>query len=195
MTQVLRGRGGSVNRPSNSSWKTILGAFGLALVFAGCGLGQGTRALPGSASGQAQGGAAGLGQEGIGASKSSLAEFQKGTLGPGASGPLHDIHFAYDDYTIQPQDGSLLTANAGWLKSHQNNRVQVEGHCDERGSAEYNLALGARRAQAAKDYLVTLGIAANRISTISYGKELPLCTEHAESCWAQNRRAHFVVLK
>ena len=71
--------------------------------------------------------------------------------------------------------------------------VQVEGHCDNRGSEEYNIALGAKRAQSAKDYLVTLGIAANRISTISYGKELPLCTEQTDDCWARNRRDHFVV--
>ncbi|HXW84335.1 MAG TPA: peptidoglycan-associated lipoprotein Pal [Candidatus Binataceae bacterium] len=123
----------------------------------------------------------------------SLENFSnKGTVGT-ATSPLSDIHFEYNQYAIQPQDGSILQQDASWLRDHPNTRTQIEGHCDERGSEEYNIALGAKRAQAAKDYLVTLGIAANRLSTISYGKELPLCTEHDESCWAQNRRAHFVV--
>jgi peptidoglycan-associated lipoprotein len=112
---------------------------------------------------------------------------------PGAGGPLTDIHFDYDDFTIRPQDGEILRTNAKWLSDHGNARVQVEGHTDERGSEEYNLALGAKRAQAAKDYLTTLGVSSDRISTISYGKELPLCTDHTEDCWAQNRRDHFVV--
>ena len=126
-------------------------------------------------------------------SGSSLTQMQNGTLGSGQGGPLADIHFGYNDYTIQPQDGEVLKSNARWLQSNANSRVQVEGHCDERGSEDYNIALGAKRAQAAKDYLVTLGVDGSRISTISYGKELPLCTEHDESCWAQNRRDHFVV--
>ena len=122
---------------------------------------------------------------------SSLEQWQKGRLGAG--GPLNDIHFDYDDYTVRPQDSEILHFNARWLSEHGRTRVQVEGHCDSRGSEEYNLALGARRAQAAKDYLTTLGISGTRISTISYGKELPLCTEENEECWAQNRRDHFVV--
>jgi peptidoglycan-associated lipoprotein len=139
-------------------------------------------------------GAGALGEQGLGAgNKSSLEQFQKGTLGGGEGGPLKDIHFDYNDFTVRPQDGEILRFNAGWLTSHQGSRVQVEGHCDDRGSEEYNIALGAKRAQAAKDYLVTLGVTGDRVSTISYGKELPLCTEHDETCWARNRRAHFVV--
>jgi peptidoglycan-associated lipoprotein len=140
-------------------------------------------------------GAAGMGESNMGAAGgNSLGQFQKGTLGaPGSGGPLTDIHFDYDDYTIRPQDGEILRTDAKWLTDHGNTRVQVEGHTDERGSEEYNLALGAKRAQAAKDYLTTLGIPSERISTISYGKELPLCTEHDDDCWAQNRRDHFVV--
>jgi len=72
--------------------------------------------------------------------------------------------------------------------------VEIEGHCDERGTVEYNLALGAKRAGAAKEYLVALGVAADRLSTISYGEELPLCTDHGEDCWQRNRRAHLVVV-
>lgn len=135
-----------------------------------------------------------MGEQNLG-NKSSLSQFQKGTLGAGEnSGPLSDIHFAFNDYTIEPQDGQVLRQNAQWLESHPSTRVQIEGHCDERGSEEYNLALGAKRAQAAKEYLTELGIAGDRMSTISYGKELPLCTEHTEACWAKNRRDHFVVI-
>jgi peptidoglycan-associated lipoprotein len=111
----------------------------------------------------------------------------------GVGGPLHDIHFGYNDYTVQPQDSSILRENARWLQSNPGRSVQIEGHCDERGSEEYNIALGAKRAQSAKDYLITLGISPGRLSTISYGKELPLCMEHNESCWQMNRRDHFSV--
>jgi peptidoglycan-associated lipoprotein len=120
-------------------------------------------------------------------------DWENGTIGKG--GPLTDIHFGYNDYTISEQDGPVLKSNADWLQAHPQTRVEVEGFCDERGSEEYNLALGAKRAQAGKDYLVTLGIGGDRISTTSYGKELPLCTEHDESCWSQNRRDHFAVSK
>jgi peptidoglycan-associated lipoprotein len=135
----------------------------------------------------------GLGENGLGAngSNSSLSRYQSGTMGAG--GPLSDIHFDYNEATIQPQDNEVLKANADWLSAHGNTRVQIEGHCDDRGSEEYNIALGAKRAQAAKDYLTTLGISGDRMSTISYGKELPLCTDETDDCWAQNRRDHFAV--
>lgn len=116
-----------------------------------------------------------------------------GELNAKAGGPLSDIHFGYNDYTVQPQDGAVLQSNATWLQAHPNVKVQVEGNCDERGSEDYNIALGAKRAQSAKDYLATLGISPGRISTISYGKELPICHEQDEGCWQQNRRDHFVV--
>lgn len=133
----------------------------------------------------------GAGQN-TGINEGSLGQYEKG-LTPGTGGPLHDIHFGYNDYTVQPQDSSVLKDNAQWLQRNPATSVQIEGHCDERGSEEYNIALGAKRAQAAKDYLTTLGISGSRMTTISYGKELPLCTEHDEGCWAQNRRDHFVV--
>jgi peptidoglycan-associated lipoprotein len=137
-----------------------------------------------------------LGQEGMGgAGGSSLSQFQKGKLGSGEQGPLADIHFDYNDYTVREQDGEILRSNADWLQKNPDRRVQIEGHCDERGSEEYNIALGAKRAQAAKEYLQTLGIAGDRMSTISYGKELPLCTEHTEDCWGENRRDHFAVME
>jgi peptidoglycan-associated lipoprotein len=125
--------------------------------------------------------------------KSSLDEMQAGKS-TASSGPLKDIHFDYDQYQLREDARDVLKTNADWLKKNASGRVEIEGHCDERGTTEYNLALGAKRAQTAKDYLVTLGIATNRISTISYGEEIPACTEASETCWQQNRRARFVVL-
>src|SRR5205807_4529598 len=97
--------------------------------------------------------------------------------GAEGGGPLKDIHFDYNDYTIRAQDGEVLRYNANWLQGHSGSRVQVEGHCDARGSDQYNVALGAKRAEAAKEYLSTLGVSPSRISTISYGKELPIYQE------------------
>jgi peptidoglycan-associated lipoprotein len=106
---------------------------------------------------------------------------------------LVDIHFDFDKYAIRPRDAEILKANARWLRASQDTLVLIEGHCDERGTEEYNLALGERRAKAAADYLVAQGIAMSRITTVSYGKERPQCTNHSEACWAKNRRAHFLV--
>jgi peptidoglycan-associated lipoprotein len=109
-----------------------------------------------------------------------------------ATDNLKDVFFDFDKYDIRPTDAKMLDTNAAWLKSNDN-LVLIEGHCDERGTNEYNLALGERRAKAAMNYLVAQGVQASRITIISYGKERPTCTEHSESCWAQNRRAHFLV--
>ncbi|HVZ91042.1 MAG TPA: peptidoglycan-associated lipoprotein Pal [Rhizomicrobium sp.] len=98
------------------------------------------------------------------------------------------VHFDYDKYDILDADRAVLQRQAAWLSKYPSVRVTIEGHCDERGTREYNLALGARRANAVKEYLVSLGVASGRIETISYGKERPICTESNESCWAQNRR-------
>jgi|SRR6185503_12998011 peptidoglycan-associated lipoprotein len=105
---------------------------------------------------------------------------------------LKDVFFDFDRYDIRPSDAKVLDTNATWLKTN-NNLVLIEGHCDERGTNEYNLALGERRAKATMNYLVGQGVQANRITIISYGKERPTCTEHSEGCWAKNRRAHFLV--
>ncbi|MGE0704914.1 MAG: OmpA family protein, partial [Vicinamibacterales bacterium] len=86
-----------------------------------------------------------------------------------------------------------LQTNAEWMKRWQSTRIAIEGHCDSRGSSEYNLALGSRRAAAVRDYLVSLGVPANRIEVISKGKETPFCTQETEDCWQQNRRGHFIV--
>jgi len=106
-----------------------------------------------------------------------------------------DIHFAFDSYELTPAAKSILEAWVEYLKEHPSERLRIEGHCDERGSTQYNMALGEKRANAAKAYLVSRGIEAERISTISYGEERPLCTEHNETCWAQNRRDHLEALK
>ncbi len=121
---------------------------------------------------------------------SSLEALQKGEAA--ATGPLKDINFDFDSSRLSETARAILKTNAEWLKSNPGARVQIEGHCDERGTAEYNMALGARRAQAAMDYLVTLGVATNRMSTVSYGEEIPVCREHTEACWAKNRRDRFV---
>src|SRR4030042_4028838 len=106
---------------------------------------------------------------------------------------LKDIHFDFDRYDIRPADAAILKDNAGLLNKYTNIKIQVEGHCDERGTVEYNLALGERRATSAKNYLVSLGVAPARISTISYGKEKPLDPRHNEEAWTKNRRAHTLV--
>jgi len=183
MTLLQRGRGGWVSKGRIAS----LGGLVIVALFLVAGCSSKAKGLPGD------NGLSKTGSETNTGGGSSLEALKNGTLGGGTNGPLTDIHFGYNTYNIEPQDSSILKANATWLQSNPQTRVQVEGHCDERGSEEYNIALGAKRAQAAKDYLVTLGVDGSRISTISYGKELPVCTEHDESCWAQNRRDHFVV--
>ena len=105
---------------------------------------------------------------------------------------LRDVFFDFDKYDVRPSDAKILDANASWLKSNDN-LVLIEGHCDERGTNEYNLALGERRAKSTMNYLVSQGIQASRITIISYGEERPLCTDKTEDCWAKNRRAHFLV--
>ncbi len=107
--------------------------------------------------------------------------------------PLGDAYFDLDQSTIRDDARGPLQKNAEWMKRWTSTRVTVEGHADERGSAEYNLALGERRAAAVRDYLVSLGIAADRISIVTKGKESPFCTESTEGCWQQNRRGHFLI--
>lgn len=108
---------------------------------------------------------------------------------------ITDAFFDLDKSDLRPDARDALTKDAEFLRSYPDVRISIEGHCDERGSTEYNLGLGERRADAAKNYLVSLGITANRIDTVSWGKERPFCTEHNETCWQQNRRAHLVMAK
>jgi|SRR6266702_2723067 len=98
------------------------------------------------------------------------------------------VHFAFDQYNVEDADRAILGRQAQWLSKYPAVRVTIEGHCDERGTREYNLALGARRANAVKEYLVSQGVSTARVETVSYGKERPICTESNEACWAQNRR-------
>ena len=130
-------------------------------------------------------------------------EFEKSLVAkkePGIEGEvlesklLKDIHFDFDKYIIRRGDTEILKENAALLKKKLKIKIQIEGHCDERGTVEYNLALGERRANNTKKYLVSLGVSGDRISTISYGKERPLDPGHNDEAWAKNRRAHNVIL-
>jgi peptidoglycan-associated lipoprotein len=105
---------------------------------------------------------------------------------------VKDAFFDYNKANIRPDAQAALNQDAQFFKAHPSIDFTIEGHCDERGTEEYNLGLGQRRADAAKNYLVNLGVDASRITTISYGKDRPFCTEHNETCWQENRRAHFV---
>src|SRR5712692_9516618 len=105
---------------------------------------------------------------------------------------VRDAYFDYDKADLRPDARTALSKSADFLKSYPRFKVTIEGHCDERGSTEYNLGLGDRRANAVKQFLVSSGISADRLSTVSFGKEKPFCTESNEACWQQNRRGHFV---
>ena len=178
-------------------------AFALALG-SGC-----TKRTPALAS--AHPGEGGAGAEGDGATQARTQQLQEGpdirTIpGEGASGsdisggaftgeggPLADIHFELDSAALSDEARSTLEKHALWLQGQRGARVTVEGHCDERGTTEYNLALGEQRARAARDYLVSLGVGQDRLRVVSFGKERPLATGGDESSYAQNRRAHFAV--
>ncbi len=110
-----------------------------------------------------------------------------------AASPLKDVFFDFDKSNIRDDQKAALSDNVAWLKANANVKVTLEGHCDERGTSEYNLGLGERRSKAVKDYLVAAGIPADRVSTISYGKERPFVLGHDESAWKWNRRGHFVI--
>lgn len=175
---------------STSGWYwRISGVLLIALAVSGCP----KKTPPPSETGPGGGfGQPGLGEGNLPSPGDTTREKLK--PGPEAGGPLQDVHFAYDAFDLSSEARDILRSNNDWLKSNPQAKVEVEGHCDERGTSEYNLALGAKRAKAARDYLVSLGISVERLSTISYGEELPLCHEANESCWEQNRRAHFLVL-
>lgn len=128
---------------------------------------------------------------GAGGTMTNANGMQVGELAPGVA---DRVFFDYDQYNVDAEDQAVLARQAEWLKSNSGIKVTVEGHCDERGTREYNLALGERRASAAKRYLVSLGVDSSRISTISYGKERPAVEGADESSWAQNRRAVTVVV-
>lgn len=114
------------------------------------------------------------------------------TLASGVTVGMADIYFDFDRYTIRNDAQPVLEANGAWIKNAPGTSILIEGHCDERGTLAYNLVLGEKRARAAKRYLEDLGIPASRLKIISYGEVRPFCTEHEDSCWQKNRRAHFV---
>jgi len=105
---------------------------------------------------------------------------------------LADIHFDFDRYDLRAQDRETLSRHAQWLTDNASTRILIEGHCDERGTVEYNLALGEKRARTAKDFLENYGVSSSRLEMVSYGKERPLDPGHDETAWAKNRRASFV---
>ena len=128
-------------------------------------------------------------------SQSSLDALRRGEKPSTAAGSaLKEIYFDFDRYDLSGDARTTLKTAGDWLRSNPSVRVEIEGHSDERGTSEYNLALGAKRAQAAKDYLVSLGVAVGRLSTVSYGEEIPVCREHNDGCWSKNRRDRFVAL-
>jgi len=110
-----------------------------------------------------------------------------------AKGYLKDAFFDFDKADLREDARTALAADAQWLKQYASIKVLVEGHCDERGTEEYNLSLGQKRASSVKDYLTSLGVEGSRVNTVSYGKARPFCNDHDENCWQQNRRGHFVI--
>ncbi len=124
--------------------------------------------------------------EGMSQQEARLADFRE-------TDDLSDIHFAYDKYDLTEESKQVLRANADWLKQNPSARIEIQGHCDERGTNNYNLGLGERRALSTMKFLAALGVDSSRIFTISYGEEKPFCFDSNDACWEQNRRAHFMV--
>jgi peptidoglycan-associated lipoprotein len=112
-----------------------------------------------------------------------------------AEGPMKTIYFEFDSFDLSADARATLKSNSAWLKANPSSMVEIEGHCDERGTTEYNLALGAKRARAAMDYLAALGVNPARMKTVSYGEEVPACREASEACYQQNRRDRFVEIR
>ncbi len=125
---------------------------------------------------------------GSGMQESRLQSFQ-------ASGDLKDIYFKFDQSGLDDNSKEVLNQNAEFIKNNPNMHIQVQGHCDERGTNNYNIALGERRAHSTKEYLMRQGVDRSKLHVISYGEEKPFCFESNEACWSQNRRAHFMVSK
>jgi peptidoglycan-associated lipoprotein len=132
-------------------------------------------------------------EEPTGEQSPMVSESEMTAPGTQKPGGLEMIHFDYDQATIRPDAKAVLEKHAKWLQANPKVKIQIEGHCDERGTNEYNLALGERRAQATKRFLTAIGIDDRRLSTISYGEERPLCIQREEDCFAKNRNAQFAV--
>lgn len=188
----------------NSLWLPVVAVLAVAslLTLGACST-KGKETLPatgektdGGASGGADG-AGGASQAGGAGSVTAEERTQQGQRDASYTeeSQLKDVFFDFDKSDVRDDARDTLKANADWIKAHPAAKVQIEGHCDERGTNEYNLALGERRANAVKKYLSSLGVEADRLYTISYGEELPIDPGHAEEAWAKNRRAHFLVTK
>lgn len=163
---------------------TLRGIIGAAMIIlAGCSSKSAVSTNEGS--GAANGTGAGV-SSGAGVNVEDLG--QKGGRGT----VIGDIFFDFDSSSLSPEAQDQLKQNAAWLQNHQLSSVTIEGHCDERGTDEYNIALGERRAEAARNYLETLGVTGSRLSTVSFGEEKPFDPGHNEEAWAKNRRDHFV---
>lgn len=182
-----------------------LAGLGLVLLFAGCppkgrppalaGVADpasGSAASPGTSTRAVDAGPDIQGVRGDGPAASDFSDYSSFDQS-GTGGPLQDVAFEYDSHVLSDDGRGVLAKNAEWLKQNPSARVIIEGHCDERGTVEYNLALGEQRALAARDYLKSLGVAQERMRTASYGKERPLDPQQNEAAWARNRRAHFSV--
>jgi peptidoglycan-associated lipoprotein len=189
--------------------KRLLMAGGLALALTGCA----SHATPGAGADAAGSGAGAANASGLtaglgaGASGAGAGSGSAGVRAPGATmfptlpspqdfkeaAGLRDVHFEFDRAALRAEDTRILEANAQWLVAHPGTLILIEGHADERGTNEYNLALGENRARVTREQLVARGVAASRITLVSYGEERPTCRENSEACWAHNRRAHFLV--
>jgi peptidoglycan-associated lipoprotein len=187
--------------PGGGAGPTVSGGAGSGAGGAGIGSGPGSAGSLGAGAGGAGAGAGGAGAGAGGAGAGAGGAAATGTTIPSLPSPkefvesaaLRDVYFDFDRYDVRAGDKGTLDENAKWLKTNQGALLLIEGHADERGTNEYNLALGERRAKSTRDYLVSVGIDAGRITVISYGEERPTCTEKAEPCWSKNRRAHFLV--
>ena len=188
MIASLRGPRGSTEvilvRRSMRAWPVML-ACALLCFVVGC-----SRRAPGPKTDDL-----GVTEEGIGPGSDSSLDLAREGRTPGAGGVLQDVYFAFDSDELDQTARAVLEENLTWLGDNAATRLELEGHCDSRGTVEYNLALGARRARVVQEYLVGQGIGAERLGTISYGEELPVCRQETEECWARNRRVHFVTGK
>ena len=195
-----------MTRRVDPRWLIVAG--GLTLVLTGCATHGTTGAgVDGAGVGGAQDAStlatngASSGQAGAAGSESAGVRAPGATLFPTLPSPqdfkelatLRDIHFDFDRAAFRAEDARILDTNARWLVAHPDTLVLIEGHADERGTNEYNLALGENRARVTREQLVARGVAAARITLVSYGEVRPLCRQSSEGCWAQNRRAHFLV--
>jgi len=177
----------------NKDYASIAVCLLLAGGLAACSSNEASKAAAAPASAQAKGATKPGEQARKPQSQSSLDALRRGdSAATPKDSALKEVFFEFDRYDLTSESRGTLKTAADWLKKNPAAKVEIEGHCDDRGTNEYNLALGAKRANAAKDYLTTLGVPAARLSATSYGEEIPVCREESEACWQKNRRDRFV---